>query len=293
MERKPYLQRITLAITLVAAVLIGLSVRFDIVTGTPAAAPQSNSAKWVLTWSDEFNGPNGSAPDPRKWTYDLGGGGWGNHELETYTGRPQNASIQDGKLVIRPLKESYAGRDGITREYTSARLKTQGLFTQRYGRFEARIKIPYGQGLWPAFWMLGDNIDKPGGWPTCGEIDILENIGREPSIVHGTVHGPGYMGAKGIGAPYSLPGSERFADEFHVFAVEWEPNEIRFYVDDHLYHTVTPSSLPPGTKWVFDHPFFLILNVAVGGGWPGNPDASTAFPQTMLVYYVRVFEHGT
>ena len=203
--------------------------------------------------------------------------------------RLANGSQQNGNLVIKVLQEKYTGADGVTRNYTSARLKTQGKFSQAYGRFEARIKIPRGQGIWPAFWMLGDDVDKA-GWPACGEIDIMENIGKEPSLVHGTIHGPGYSGAKGIGAPDSLPANQPFADDFHVFAVEWEPNTIRFYVDDHLYATRTPADLPPGAQWVYDHPFFILLNVAVGGDWPGNPDASSTFPQTMLVDYVRVYE---
>jgi beta-glucanase (GH16 family) len=170
-------------------------------------------------------------------------------------------------------------------------LKTQGKFSQKYGRFEARIKIPYGQGIWPAFWMLGADIEKK-SWPKCGEIDIMENIGKEPGIVHGTIHGPGYSGANGIGAPLSLPPGQRFADDFHIYAVEWEQKVIRFYVDDHLYQTRTPANLPPGAKWVYQHPFFVLLNVAVGGGWPGSPDASTTFPQTMLVDYVRVYRRS-
>ena len=259
----------------------------------PATSPSAAGQQpWILIWSDEFNAPNGSAPDPTKWTYDIGGGGWGNNELETYTGRAQNARLQDGMLIIQALKETFAGPDGITRSYTSARLKTQGLFQQAYGRFEARIKIPYGQGLWPAFWMLGDNIGKV-GWPNCGEIDIMENIGREPSIIHGTIHGPGYSGGSGISASYTLSADQRFADDFHLFAVEWEPNVIRFYVDTNLYKTTTVADLPSGTTWVFDHPFFLVLNVAVGGNWPGSPDSSTVFPQTMQVDYVRVYQHGS
>ncbi len=243
---------------------------------------------WTLTWGDEFDQLDGSAPDPAKWKIETGGNGWGNKELEYYTGRPQNLHVRNGNLEMIALKETYTGADGVTRNYTSARLKTLGKFDQTYGRFEARIKIPYAQGIWPAFWMLGNDIEKI-GWPGCGEIDIMENIGREPAIVHGTVHGPGYSGGKGIGAPYSLA-SGRFADNYHVFAAEWEPNQIRFYVDDHLYATRTPGDLPAGTKWVYDHPFFVILDLAIGGGWPGNPDETTTFPQTMLVDYVRVYE---
>jgi beta-glucanase (GH16 family) len=251
----------------------------------------SSPLGWTLTWSDEFNGANGFAVDASKWVSATGGNGWGNDELEYYTMRLQNAYQEDGNLVIKVLQEKYAGADGVTRNYTSARLKTLGKFEQVYGRFEARIKIPRGQGIWPALWMMGDNIEKA-GWPDGGEIDIMENIGKEPSLVHGTIHGPGYSGAGGIGAPYALAADKKFADDFHVFAVEWEPNVIRFYVDDHLYATRTPSDLPKGTKWVYDHPFFVLLNVAVGGQWPGNPDHTTVFPQEMLVDYVRVYRRA-
>ena len=243
---------------------------------------------WTLAWSDEFNQPDGSAPDPAKWKIETGGNGWGNKELEYYTARPENLRVKNGKLEMVALKHIYTGPDGVTRDYTSARLNTSGKFAQAYGRFEARIKIPYGQGIWPAFWLLGNDIETI-GWPGGGEIDITENIGREPATVHGTIHGPGYSGAKGIGSPYSLP-SGRFADNFHVFAVEWEPQQIRFYVDDHLYATRTPADLPAGTKWVYDHPFFVILDLAVGGEWPGNPDTTTRLPQKMLVDYVRVYK---
>src|SRR5882724_4147519 len=250
-----------------------------------------NPEGWRLAWSDEFNGPDGSAVDSTKWTFDVGGKGWGNNELETYTSRTANAHVENGSLVINAIKETFTGADNTTRNYTSARLLTKHKFSQTYGRFEARIKIPFGQGIWPAFWMLGDDIDKV-GWPTCGEIDVMENIGREPGIVHGTFHGPGYSGGKGVGAAYTLTGGRKFSDDFHTFAVEWEPNVIRFYVDGNLYQTRTPADLPQGTSWVFDHPFFIILNVAVGGGWPGNPDATTNFPQQMQVDYVRVYSRS-
>jgi beta-glucanase (GH16 family) len=263
---------------------------------TTSAGPSLHSGQgtrggvpgWSLTWSDEFEG---DAINSSKWSFDIGGKGWGNNELETYTSRNANAHLESGQLVITALKETFTGPDKITRNYTSARLLTKKKFSQLYGRFEARIKIPYGQGIWPAFWMLGDNIDAV-HWPNCGEIDIMENIGREPSIVHGTFHGPGYSGEKGVGAAFSLPPGRKFADDFHTFAVEWGPNVIRFYVDDSLYQSRTPADLPPGTTWVFDYPFFIILNVAVGGGWPGNPDATTTFPQHMLVDYVRVYKRS-
>jgi beta-glucanase (GH16 family) len=255
---------------------------------TSPTTPQTASGSWELTWNDEFDGPDGFAPDLSKWTIVTGGNGWGNQESEYYTARPQNVQIQNGNLVITAAQEEYTGPDGVARSFTSARLNTSGKFDQAYGRFEARIKIPSGQGIWPAFWLLGADIDKA-KWPACGEIDIMENIGREPSVIHGTIHGPGYSGAKGIGAPFSIP-SGRFADDYHVYAVEWEPNEIRFYMDGNLYETRTPADLPPGTTWVYDHPFFIILNVAVGGGWPGYPDAAAIFPQKMYVDYVRVYK---
>jgi len=258
--------------------------------GQNSAAPATKK-HWVLTWSDEFNGPNNSQPDPSKWVLETGGKGWGNEELEYYTSRPQNVYVDHAKLVIKAVREKYTGPDGLTREYTSARLKTLGKFSQTYGRFEARIMIPRGQGMWPAFWMLGEDIDTV-GWPACGEIDIMENSGKEPGIVHGSIHGPGYTGSVGLEAPYSLPGSRKFADGFHLFAVEWEPDAIRLYVDKHLYVTRTRADLQPGWKWVFDYPFFLLLNLAVGGDWPGNPDETTLFPQTMLVDYVRVYRRA-
>ena len=252
---------------------------------TAQTEPPSAKAQWTLTWSDEFTDPQ---LDNSKWVYDIGGGKWGNQELEYYTDLPQNVSVQDGKLAITARQEKHTATNKTIWNFTSGRIKTLGKFTQTYGRFEARIKVPFGQGIWPAFWMLGEDIAQV-DWPNCGEIDIMENIGKEPAIVHGTIHGPGYSGAGGIGNLYALPQGQRFADEFHVFAVEWEPHAIRFYVDDNLYATRTPAELPPGKKWVYDHPFFLLINLAVGGDWPGNPDASTVFPQTMLVDYVRVY----
>jgi beta-glucanase (GH16 family) len=256
--------------------------------GSPTASTTPPSG-WSLTWSDEFNSANGSAPDAGKWSQETGGNGWGNHELEYYTARPQNSSIQDGNLIITAAKETYTGSDGVSKDYTSARLKTASHFSQKYGRFESRIKIPTGKGVWPAFWMLGDNIDSV-GWPECGEIDIMENIGSEPAKNHGSMHGPGYNGGAALTAIYTLP-SGNLSDDFHVFAMEWEPSAVRFYVDDHLYSTHTPNDVPQGGKWVFDHPFFILLNVAVGGDFPGNPDATTTFPAVMKVDYVRVYSH--
>ena len=244
---------------------------------------------YQLVWSDDFNGADGSAPDATKWAIQTGGGGWGNNELESYTSRPQNVQVSGGNLVITTIEEDYTGSDGIARHYTSARMQTKGLFSQQYGRFEARIKIPKGQGMWPAFWMLGNNIDTA-GWPACGEIDIMENIGKEPTMIHGTLHAPGYP-PEGYTAAFTLPNAQNFADDFHIVAVEWEPQQIRLYVDGTLYATDTKTESPQPSSWVFDNqPFFLLLNLAVGGNWPGNPDRTTQFPQQMLVDYVRVYQ---
>ena len=247
---------------------------------TGAAAP---TAEPVLLAADEFDGPAGSAPNPAVWRYDLGAGGWGNAELETYTDSRRNAALDGaGNLVITAQREA----DG---SYTSARLKSEGTSTAQYGRIEARIRIPRGQGIWPAFWMLGANI-KSVGWPRCGEIDIMENIGKEPGIVHGTLHGPGYSGEHAFGAPSKLE-SGAYADDFHVYAVEWEPRQIRWYRDGILYHTATPDKVKG--EWVFEHPFYVILNLAVGGYWPGYPDQTTVLPQRMLVDWVRVYKRSS
>ncbi|MFC6645798.1 glycoside hydrolase family 16 protein [Granulicella cerasi] len=251
---------------------------------TQAAKPH-----WKLTWSDEFNGPDGSAPDPAKWSFVVDGKGFGNQELEYYTDRAVNTHVEHGNLVITALKEDFTGKDGVLRHYTSGRIETKGKFAQQYGRFEARIKFPRGKGVWPAFWMLGDDIEKV-GWPKSGELDIVENIGREPSKIHGSLHGPGYSGGSPLTGAYTLPDGKIFADDFHVFAVEWDPKEIRFYCDGHLYETETTDSIPEAKHWAFDHPFFILLNFAVGGGWPGNPDETTQFPQQMLVDWVRVYK---
>jgi beta-glucanase (GH16 family) len=244
---------------------------------------------WKLFWSDEFNGSKGSSVDTKIWKQDIGGGGWGNNELQFYTGKTKNI-YQDGtgNLVIKAIKETI--KDAcwyVDCDYTSGRILTKGTLERKYGRFEARIRIPTDRGMWPAFWLLGANIATT-NWPTCGEIDVMENNGREPKIVRGTMHGPGYSGGKGISAPYSS--DKAFSEGFHVYAIEWEPEVIRWYVDGNLYQTRTPKDLPEGAKWVYDHNFFIILNLSVGGNYPGDPDAKTKFPQTMKVDYVRVYE---
>ncbi|MFJ6836090.1 family 16 glycosylhydrolase [Streptomyces sp. NPDC091209] len=263
-------------------------------TATGPAANRAHAASVAQTWSDEFDGAAGSAPNSAKWTLETGGSGNGNHELQYYTKSSDNASLDgNGHLVITARKNSDGGLQcwNGTCQYTSARLNTAQAFTQAYGRFEARIKVPRGQGVWPAFWMLGDNLGSV-GWPNSGEIDVMENVGKEPGTVHGTIHGPGYSGSGGIGAAYTLPNGKAFADDFHVFAVDWSPTAITWSVDGQTYETRTPADVN-GNKWVYDHPFFVILNLAVGGDWPGSPDSGTSFPQTMTVDYVRVSAQPT
>ncbi|MGC8595568.1 MAG: family 16 glycosylhydrolase [Candidatus Kryptoniota bacterium] len=243
---------------------------------------------YKLVWSDEFSG---TTLDLSKWSYEIGNGsnGWGNNELEYYTSRSQNVSVGNGYLAITAQKESYSGFN-----YTSARIKTQGKFSFKYGKAEARIKLPYGNGMWPAFWMLGDNISTV-GWPSCGEIDIMEMIGGtgvgntgtqlSDSTVYGTLHW-NQNGHVQSGGKISLR-SGRFADEFHLFGVIWTPQNVKFYVDSTIYYQVDISSAGMSA---FQNNFFLILNLAVGGNWPGYPNSSTVFPQTMLVDYVRVYQ---
>jgi uncharacterized protein (TIGR03437 family) len=261
---------------------------------SPALSLAQTTSGWHLVWSDEFNGVANSPPDPTKWNYDIGGGGWGNGEQEVYTNSTNN-SFQDGKgnLVIRAIKDSNGN-------FTSARLRTgmtsstdTANLSWQYGRIEARIKLPYGAGVWPAFWMLGSNINTV-SWPTCGEMDILENFGPgandDASTVHATIHGPNFANT-GVGAPYHLPNPQKFTDDYHLFAVEWSQNSLQFFVDGTNYESLTPASLPSGGQWVFNHPFFLLLNLAIGGPttFLGTPQPNTPFPQDMLIDYVRVY----
>ena len=243
-----------------------------------------------LVWADEFD--QDGAPNPQNWNFELGDGsdqglpGWGNNELQYYTDSPDNIRVENGVLLITAKQESIAGSD-----YTSARITTEGLLEQKYGRFEARIKVPYGKGYWPAFWMLGNDCEN-NPWPGCGEIDIMEYLGDEPTKTFGTIHGPGYSGSESISKAYSLK-SDRFDTGFHVFGVEWSPNRINWYVDDVLYQSTTRKDVEDETdgegEWVFDRPFYIILNIAIGGNLPGNPNAETVFPQSMVVDYVRVY----
>ena len=246
-----------------------------------------------LAWEDNFDGPAGALPNPANWRFHLGTD-WGNQELQCYTDRPSNASLDGaGSLVITARAESYSGpASGIAgvpctaTGYTSARLTTEGVHAQERGRFEARIKIPTSTGIWPAFWMLGANLPSV-GWPKAGEIDILENFGRSPGQVQGAIHGPGYSGPNALFRAYSLPAGERFDAAFHTFAVEWSSDRINWFVDSTLYQSIKTSHVP--TEWVFDRPFYLVLNLAVGGGPPGPPNG-TVFPQQMVVDWVRVYK---
>ncbi len=232
-----------------------------------------------LVWDDEFNG-NSLSPD---WVFDIGTGssGWGNNELQYYTN--QNHSVNNGYLEITAKQEAINAQ-----QYTSTRIKTQGIKSWKYGRIDIRAALPYGQGIWPAFWMLGDNITTV-GWPSCGEIDIMEMIGgagANDRTVHGTVHWSQNGSHAQFGNSKSLP-SGKFADEFHVFSIVWNQNSITWYLDNVPYNTVDIS---PANMNAFKEKFFLIFNIAVGGNWPGSPDGTTIFPQKMYVDYVRVFQ---
>lgn len=260
----------------------------------PGAARGAAPAGWTLTWGDEFDGPAGAPPDTTRWVHDTGGQGWGNQELQRYTTDSSNIAVDgQGHLVITARAiasgDAAGGRCwyGACR-YTSARLKTQNRFTQSYGRFEARLRIPRGRGVWPAFWMLGADIPTV-GWPASGEIDIMESVGHRPHAVHGTIHGPGHAGAAGIGGADTLV-TGAWSDAFHVYTVEWEPERIRWLIDGRAWRLVTPADLPAGARWVYDHPFFLLLNLAIGGQWPGAPDATTVLPQRLEVDWVRVYQ---
>ncbi len=280
----------------------------------PVPTAAQGAAPWQLTWADEFDGP---AIDRKKWDFDLGNGfynydanqwinGWGNDELEYYTDRPDNAFVKDGVLHLRAVKESYQGCG-----YTSAKLRTrkrdgEPLFNQKYGRFELRAKLPTGKGVWPAAWMLPQD-ETYGGWAASGEIDILEARGQEPTRVLGTLHfGARWPANVEASKTYVLPDGGTIAD-WHVYALEWGPGEIRWAVDGHTYSTQNfwwssskvqggKGARPTGTAdlnpWPapFDRPFYLILNLAVGGRFLGNPDRTTTFPVEMLVDYVRVYD---
>jgi beta-glucanase (GH16 family) len=245
-----------------------------------AGCGREEERPWRLVWSDEFDGPAGALPDPRHFSFELGGHGWGNQELQLYTDR--NAALDGaGHLVITARREAT-----VAHAFTSARLVTRGKREQLHGRFEARLHLPAGKGLWPAFWMLGNDVGRV-GWPACGEIDIVEARGAQPWRVSSAVHGPGYSAGDAIIAGHETADRSSFAADFHLFAVEWEEAELRFSVDGTPTHTVRASRVPG--RWVFDHPFFLLLNLAVGGTFGGPPDETTPFPAALVADHVRVY----
>jgi beta-glucanase (GH16 family) len=256
--------------------------------GNPVAPPQQPADPTFpatrLVFGDEFNGPAGGKPDPAKWTIDPGTGQ--NNELQYYTDNTNVAMDGNGALVIEARRESAGGRD-----YTSHRMNTSNRFHVQYGRIEARIKVPKGNGLWPAFWMMGADFLTGRPWPYNGEIDIMEIIGRDTFLSHSTLHAPAYNGGAGHGSSYTLPGGGDFANDFHVWAAEWDSRGIRFHLDGQLVFNADKETVETTRgPWIYDHPFYLILNLAVGGDWPGPPDASTPFPSRMLVDYVRVYQ---
>ncbi len=253
-------------------------------TLAPTQTPDPDS--WNLVWADEFEQPDGSAPDPDKWIHQNGGSGWGNGELQYYTNTREYSYIENGMLVIKGDLAPGTGHD-----YSSARMNTQYKADWMYGRIEIRAKLPNTQGIWPAFWMLPSKITY-GTWPAGGEIDIMEVIGREPGRLYGTLHyGTPHTFTSGT---FDLPGGQTFADDFHKFSVEWEADEFRWYVDDQLYYTKndwftsykdSPYPAP------FNQKFYLLINMAIGGRWPGNPDETSVFPQYLYVDYVRIYQH--
>lgn len=235
-----------------------------------------------LVWEDNFQGAEGSAPDPDSWTYDLGAGGWGNNELQHYTDRPENVDLNgDGFLRITALREEFEGAP-----FTSARLKSKGLQEFQYGRIDIRARAPQERGVWPALWMLGNDIDEV-EWPLCGEIDIMEIFGQRSIGV--AAHGPGYSGGSALGFPYT-EADDNFANEFHIYSVIWDPEHITWMIDESIVAAINPSDLPDFTPWVFDHPFYFLLNVAVGGNTVQTPNASTPDVNRLVVDYIRVYE---
>ena len=250
----------------------------------------NNTVDWQLIWAQEFDG---KTIDRNVWNFEVGNGhskgipGWGNAEAEYYTDG-ENAYIENGILVIEARKEYRKDQYGDY-SYTSTRINTQEKFEIKYGRIEVRAKFPNGKGLWPAIWLLGSDIGKV-GWPNCGEIDIVEFLGDNPNKIYGAVHGPGYSGGNGISGNYTTK-NPSFTEDFHTFGVVWDDESISFYVDDKIYHAISKASISSrGLKWVFDKPFFIIVNLAVGGYWPGYPDNTTKFPARMYVDYIKVWQ---
>jgi beta-glucanase (GH16 family) len=279
---------IPIVIVLIAALTVVLG---KIESGTRSAHPREKmdwtapyTAARSPIWADEFRGPLGAKPDRRKWRLETGIG-WGHGELQYY--RRANASLDGrGHLAITGRQGRYTDSDGVTAGYTSARLNTENRLEFAYGRVEARIRVPAGRGLVSAFWALGSDISSV-DWPASGEIDMMEVNGAEPSVLLGSLHGP----RRGH-EDYSLDATRRarrpLSAGFHLYGVSWAPGRITFSLDRKVYATRTRADLPPGSRWRFDHPFFLVLTLAIGGRWAGPPDATVSWPATMLVDWVRV-----
>jgi beta-glucanase (GH16 family) len=280
-----------LTLPIVTALLSGCASGTTAKAGTDYQRTSSSTGKapaHKLIWADNFNGPAGAAPNPAKWQPVSWPGGTGDGELEYYTTRRSNVSLDGtGHLVITARRETYTG-DGATRYFTSGRIETKGLFQTTYGELEARIKLPAGQGLWPAFWALGSDYDRVGS-PDSGEIDMMEALGNDPFTVYGTIHGPSADSRNGYGMTTYAHSRMSLAAGFHVYGVTWTPSKIVFTLDGVPYAAKGPASLGPGDRWVFNKPFYMILNLAVGGVWPGKPNASTRFPASMLVDWVKVY----
>jgi beta-glucanase (GH16 family) len=306
---RPAMVKYAIGVLLVAGIF--LAGYFWGLRTTRPEVPETQSFKWGdPVWSDEFDGPAQSLPDPAKWTYDtgshdeFGNQGWGDHEAETYCSprgvnprecdpkRPNAFLDGNGHLVVRAER----GADNI---WTSARLTTRALKDFQYGRIEARMRMPVGTGLWPSFWMLGSNYLTT-GWPASGSATIVENVsltqrtnGIGPNMIRATLHGPRYYGGNGLWHDFKFPDGARVDDgNFHTYGIIWSPGMIQFYVDDpaNIFYVQDATDLPEGGEWVFDHPFFLVMNLAVGGDWPGNPDATTPNPSDLIVDYVRVYK---
>lgn len=263
----------------------------------PPAPPKDPANPPALVWSDEFNGSSGSKPDAAKWRADPGTGP--NNELEYYTNHDNASMDGQGNLVMEARKQVTAGSacppdpltGSTTCQYTSARMNTGTKFHFTYGRVEARIKVPKGNGFWPAFWMMGADFLTGRPWPYNGEVDIMEILGKDVKTSYSTVHAPAYNGGGGIGGPYTLPNGADYSDDFHVWAANWDSKGIVYTLDGRTVFTLSKDQVEQTRgPWIFDHPFYLILNLAIGGDWPGPPNAATPFPSRMLVDYVRVYQ---
>lgn len=264
----------------------------DVVMNKQAEDSEPTANPWVLAWEDRFEGPAGAPPNPDHWRIMLGDGteydnpGWGNDELQYYTDDPANVALDGNGNLLITIREDDGSREcyyGACR-FTSARLTTRGKVEFAYGRIESRIRVPAGGGIWAAFWSLGTDIGEV-GWPQTGEIDFMEFVGRLPNEVFGTIHGPGYAGGESVGDIIKL--DEPVHENYHVFSVEWAPDRIDWFMDGEHYHSATPADAPG--EWVYNHPFFLLLNVAVGGNFGGDVDPELELPVSMAVDYVRVY----